>query len=320
MEKLRVAVVGHGFLGKWHVEKSIKCQEEGLCKLVGVVESNEEVKNKLVVQYPQLMIKSSLQEMLPLADVFFVIVPTSLHFKMVKEILSQGKHCFCEKPMTQTLPEAMELREIVFKSTGNFQVGHSERYHLIWQELLSSKMNRYLGTKSTVSFKRVAPFKGRATDVDVMSDLMIHDIDLMLHLFNEWPIEVSATGYKIRTSTYDYVEAIWKFASGRIVTISSGRNNVKEERTFDIISSEGHLQVDMHNCMIRLFDKTSPAVFEQSYQKRDHLLEEHREFYKAIINKRAPLIGAEDGFRAINLIEKVRESLQTQKSVSINKL
>src|SRR5690606_12256678 len=126
----------------------------------------------------------------------------STHFELVKYLLDNNKHVFCEKPLCSNDEEARKLKEIASTKDLVIQVGHSERFHEAW-EILRSKFQS-LKSPYTVRINRVAPFKGRATDVDVVQDLGIHDLELVLQLFTEIPVSVSGSGLKIRTKNWDH--------------------------------------------------------------------------------------------------------------------
>lgn len=321
IKKIKIAVIGYGFLGKWHVEKVLKlAQSENYVELVSIVEVSAEVRDRLKTQLPNVKIVGSLEEIIDQVDACIIVTPTSYHFNIAKSILQKGKHVFCEKPMTTTYLEAMELKRMAEEKKVVFQVGHSERFHLIWDRIKNSPLSELLREKSYARIERAAPFKGRATDVDVVRDLMIHDLDLLLFLFNEWPVTVEAVGYKIRTSNYDFVSCNLTFASGKKANIIAGRNHVEEVRKFDIQGTKGHLQVDMLNCKMKYFGPGHATVEIEEYQKRDHLLEEHRAFYQAILHSTNPPVTSLDGAKAVYLVDQVLASIEHNKIIHLEKL
>ena len=171
-----------------------------------------------------------------------------------------------------------------------------------------------------ITLKRVAPFKGRATDVDVIQDLMIHDLDLLVFLFKETPITVDAVGYKMRTKEYDYMSANFKFESGHRATITVGRNQTKEVRELEISNTTGTLHIDlMRNEITEARGSFEGPEFTKTipYEKRDHLKLEHQHFYHSIINHKAPIITLEDGITAVRPIDKVLESADKHREISL---
>ncbi len=325
MDQVRVAVIGYGFLGKWHVEKVLKCSNtDAPAELVAIVEVSSEIRDRLRVQFsaqfPKIKIVADVKEVIDEVDACIIVTPTSYHYPVAKEVLKKGKHVFCEKPMTTTYAESQELTKLAEDKGIVFHVGHSERFHLVWEQIKRGPYKQALRGPTWVRIDRAAPFKGRATDVDVVRDLMIHDLDLLLYLFDEWPITVEAIGYKIRTNNYDFVSSIVTFASGKKCFLTAGRNHVEEVRKFDIQGPHGHLQVDMHNCRLKFFGASHSATDVLDYQKRDHLLEEHRSFYQAIFGHTAPMVSAIDGARAVYLVDQVLKAIETGQIVSLAKL
>jgi predicted dehydrogenase len=241
MKKLKIAVIGYGHLGKWHCQKAESFPHISELKyIVEKFESNIELAKK---NHPNATVVRDLNECIDDIDAAFVVTPTSFHFEIVKQLLLKNKHVFCEKPLTEKKSEAKELKQILGTKNLVLQVGHSERFHNAWQ--MKENYLDYFKAPAHITLKRVAPFKGRATDVDVVSDLMIHDLDLLVFLFKEIPVSVDAVGYKMRTNKYDYMSANFKFSSGHRATITVGRNQTKEVRELEISNTTGTLLVDL---------------------------------------------------------------------------
>jgi predicted dehydrogenase len=161
--KVKVAVVGHGHLGRWHTQKADQLEDS---ELVAIVEpyNQEEIRK----QYPHVKVVNQLKDVIDEIDAAVIVTPTSTHFELTKYCLEHKKHVFCEKPLCSTYEEAQALGE--FTSGLKLQVGHSERCHQVW-ESVSPLIDKIEG-KKTLKINRFAPFKGRATDVDVVQDLM----------------------------------------------------------------------------------------------------------------------------------------------------
>lgn len=308
VDKVKVAIVGYGHLGRWHLDKALSFPE---VDVVGVVDPSPQTSDKLKERGLEVKVFSDLSDVIDLIDAAIVVAPTSLHFKLVSELVKKDKHVFCEKPMTSTYEEAMEIQGLLESRNTVFQVGHSERFHKIWQD--RDEFKHYLTTDCHFTLERQAAFKGRATDVDVVQDLMIHDLDLAYYLFKESPLSLKAKGYKIRTSYWDYVRAELSFPSGRTATIVSGRNYTHEVRSLSVMGSKGGLTVDLLNCksLMAPSDSTENHVLETSYEKRDHLLEEQQKFFTSIIKGDPVIVDIRDGVRAVSLVSKVLESLET---------
>lgn len=314
--KIKVAVIGYGHLGKWHCQKAESFPE--MAELRYIVEKFESGRELAHKNHPNAVVVDDISKCINDIDAAIVVTPTSFHFEIVEYLLKHNKHVFCEKPLTENTEQALHLKETLKGKNLVLQVGHSERFHNAWE--LKEQYLDYFKAPAHITLKRVAPFKGRATDVDVVQDLMIHDLDLLVYLFKETPISVDAVGYKMRTKKYDYVSANFKFKSGHRATITVGRNQTKEVRELEISNTTGTLLVDlMKNEIIEArgtfdgpeFTKTIP------YEKRDHLMLEHMHFYTSIKNGTPPVVSIDDGILAVRLIDKVLESADKNEKVQL---
>ena len=316
MSKIKIAIIGFGHLGKWHVQKALSFADKVEVKYI--VENFPAAIEAAKLAHPKISIANDIKNIINEIDAAFVVTPTSFHFDIVEYLMKNGKHVFCEKPVTTTLEQAHKLKAIKTNPGQIIQIGHSERFHQAWE--LMNQHSNFLIAPAHISLTRVAPFKGRATDVDVVSDLMIHDLDLLVFLFKEIPISVNAIGFKMRTNKWDYVTANFTFSSGHRATITVGRNQTKEVRELNISNVAGTLVVDLMKNEIHksLGSATGPDFVETiSYEKRDHLLLEHQYFYQSISNQTPPIVSLDDGIIAVNLIEKVLKSVETGLEVKI---
>lgn len=315
MNKVKVAVIGYGHLGRWHAQKAAQLEN---CELVAIVESYQVNKDKAEQAHPGVKVVNDIEEVLGEIDAAVVVTPTSTHFQLVEFLLENKKHVFCEKPLCSTSKEARALKEHLSDDIV-LQVGHSERFHQAW-EILNDDVSQIKGA-ATLKIERVAAFKGRATDVDVVQDLMIHDLDLTLFLLKRKVKSVRAYGHKIRTGKWDQVNAVLNFEDGSVAMVTSGRNHVHEVRSLEITHDNGCLFVDLFRNKI---SKASDSEFENGefvqefdYEKRDHLLLEQENFYNSIINKTSPVVGYQDGVAAIDLVQAVLNSLETGQEVEV---
>lgn len=315
-EKLKIAVIGYGHLGKWHAQKAESFPDMAVLKYI--VEKFPAGMEAAKLAHPNVQIVDDISKCIDDIDAAFVVTPTSFHFELVEYLLKNNKHVFCEKPLTETTSEALALKELLKNKKSVLQVGHSERFHQAWERKENYK--QFFQAPAHITLKRVAPFKGRATDVDVVQDLMIHDLDLLVFLFGETPVSVESVGFKMRTNRYDYVSSNFKFKSGNRATITVGRNQTKEVRELEISNKSGTLLVDLMRNEIQeaLGSVAGPEfVSLDKYEKRDHLLIEHRHFYEAIHNGTKPIVSLEDGLLAVKLIDKVIESVESGREVMI---
>lgn len=318
MNKVRIAVVGYGHLGKWHCQK-VEAHPE-LAEFVGIVEKFPAGQEAAKKAHPQVKVVDDLKHIIHDIDAAFVVSPTSTHFELVKFLLEHNKNVFCEKPLCSNDAEAAELKKIAEGRNVVLQVGHSERFHEAWDKLRDEL--HALPTPFTVRINRVAPFKGRATDVDVIQDLAIHDLDLLLFLFKQRPLEISAHGYKIRTTKWDHASIVVKLENDCHAFVTVGRNATREIRDLEVVSPKGMVSVDLfaNKIHIATHDKFEDGTFvkEESYGKRDHLLLEHKHFYESIRGKKPAIIGLNDGMNAVHLVDSALKSMETMSPVKVN--
>lgn len=318
MNKVKVAVLGYGHLGKWHCQK-VEAHKD-VAEFVAIVEKFPAGIEAAKTNHPNIRVVKDLSEVINDIDAAFVVTPTSTHFELVKYLLENNKHVFCEKPLCSNDQEASELLKIAKDKHVVLQVGHSERFHEAWEKLRDSFQK--LTPPYNIRINRVAPFKGRATDVDVVQDLAIHDLDLILHLFKQQPISISASGHKIRTTNWDHASITLKMDEGCEAHIVVGRNAVKEVRDLEVISKEGMVSVDLftnkilHATNSKYEDGT--FVKEEAYNKRDHLLLEHKHFYESIRSGKAAIIGLRDGLNAVHLVDCTLKALESKTAVPVN--
>ncbi|MFZ4714531.1 MAG: Gfo/Idh/MocA family protein [Bacteriovoracaceae bacterium] len=318
MDAIKVAIIGYGHLGKWH---ATKVEKSGKAKLYAIVESFPTNQDAAKIAHPQAKVVSSIDEVMHEIDAAFVVTPTSVHASLVQKLLAANKHVFCEKPLTSELIDAQKISTLVRDSKLVLQVGHSERFHEAW-EIIQNKYPEYLKAPVTMRIARYAPFKGRATDVDVVSDVMIHDMDLMVFLLQDKPKFVEASGLKIRTSKWDHALCHFTFKSGSVVSILSSRNHVKEVREVEITSHAGCLYLDLMTCEMFFApkDKTSQGEYVEkiAYNKRDHLQLEHDAFYNAILGLGKIPVTAHDGVYAVQMIDAALQSMESGEKVMIS--
>jgi predicted dehydrogenase len=317
LKKIRVAVLGYGYLGKWHCQK-VEAHTD-VAEFVAIVEKFPAGQDAARKNHPQVRVVSDISEVMNEIDAAFVVTPTSTHFELVKNLLNHQKHVFCEKPVCSNDTEANQLREIAAGKNVLVQVGHSERFHLAWEKLRAKFQS--LSTPFSVRINRVAPFKGRATDVDVVQDLAIHDLDLILHLFTPKPVSIRAHGYKIRTQNWDHASINLTLEDQCEALIVVGRNATKEVRELEVVSKEGMFTVDLFTnqifeaCSSKFPDNT--FVREESYEKRDHLLLEHKYFYESIRHSRPAIIDLKDGLNAVHLVDCTLKAMDTLTAVPV---
>ena len=318
MKKVRVAVLGYGHLGKWHCQK-VEANKE-FADFVAIVEKFPAGQEAARANHPNVKVVSDISEIINDIDAAIVVTPTSTHFELVTYLLKNDKNVFCEKPLCSNDEEAAALKQVAKEKKVVLQVGHSERFHEAWDKLRDRFQK--LTPPFTVKINRVAPFKGRATDVDVVQDLAIHDLDLILYLFKQKPISISAQGLKIRTNNWDHANIQVSLADRCEAFVVVGRNSVKEVRELEVMSQEGMILVDLF--ANKIYEATSSTfddgtfVKEETYSKRDHLLLEHQHFYNSILESRPAIIGLQDGLNAVHMVDCALKSMNLMTPVQVN--
>lgn len=318
MKKVRVAVLGYGHLGKWHCDKVAAHSE--FAEFVAIVEKSSVGQEVARTKHSNVKVVSDIDEVMNEIDAAIIVTPTSTHFELVSKLLKAGKHIFCEKPLCSNDEEANKLREIAKNSQLVLQVGQSERFHQAWEVLKDTFAK--LKAPYTVKINRFAAFKGRATDVDVIQDLGIHDLDLVNFLFPHKVKSVkSQAGYKIRTTKWDHALIDLKLEGGSRAYVTVGRNGVKEVRDLEVMSADGCIYVDLFTNKILLGSSSQyedgTYVKEMDYPKRDHLMLEHTHFYDSILNNKAAVVTLEDGLRAVHLVDCALKSLETNSRIDV---
>lgn len=316
MSKIKVAVLGYGHLGKWHCQKVDALDQAELVAIVEPFEANQKVAKE---NHPNAKIVNDILEVMNEIDAAIIVTPTSTHFELTKLLLQNQKHIFCEKPLCSSFEEVQALKPLL-NADKVLQVGHSERCHQAW-ELLENEFGN-IKKNFSIDINRVAAFKGRATDVDVVQDLMIHDLDLVMYLFNKKPTRLKAYGHKIRTGKWDHATCILEYSDGSYASITSGRNHVKEIRSLEVMHDGGCIFVDLFK---NSFQTSTNTTYEDDtfvkdfiYEKRDHLYIEHNNFYNAILGKEKEMVTYQDGADIVYLIDKVLESLSTSSFVELS--
>lgn len=306
---MKIALVGHGHLGKWHAEKINSIHRENFHSIVEVDQSrHSEIREK----YPNVMVTANLSEVLSLVDSVAIVTPTTFHHQLVVKSLSAGKNVFVEKPMTSTLEQSVEIKKLLEKNPNLiFQVGHSERFHSFWTDLLERED---FGQVKMARFDRLAPYKGRGDDVDIIFDLMIHDYDLINMLGFGEPISISAYGQSCHTKMIDYTFSSLDFGD-RKICVSASRSSATEKRLIEFVFPDGILEVDLMNGVVKR-SRQGIDVQEFKYEKRDHLYEEHLLFKRSVESGENNDLNVDVGLFSMKMLDLTFQSIQENKTVS----
>lgn len=296
---LKVAVIGVGHLGKWHAEKYAASPD---CELVAVVDSNLDVANA-IAQKHGIQACTDYRDILTEVDAISLAVPTNGHYKIAREILEAGIHCLVEKPITETVEQASELIEIAARKKLVLQVGHIERFNSVMLGI-----EEFLNQPQFIESTRLAPYSLRATDVCVILDLMIHDIDIILDLVNSPIRSISANGTSVLSNTTDIANARIEFENNCVANVTASRVGHKRERKLRIFSKELYISADFQEKILSI-NKKGKANNEVGikdiehqefrYDATDALNLEVHDFLNAIKTNGRPIVNGVDGRRAL---------------------
>lgn len=307
---LRTAVIGVGYLGRFHAQKYAQLSGS---KLVGVVDANTGARDKVATELGTRAF-GDYRELFGEVDAVSLAVPTPLHHSIGCELLRNGIDVLIEKPIATTVSEARELVDLAQTNGRVLQVGHLERFN---PAVLAAAER--LRTPRFVESHRLAPFKQRGTDVSVVLDLMIHDIDLIQELVGT-PIEsIDAVGATVFSGEIDIVNARLRFKGGCVANTTASRISLKQERKIRIFQDDAYLSVDMQQKILTVIRKKdaapveSPAqvsIEEESFDQGDALLAEIEAFLKAVRERSTPVVTGEDGLRALETAMKITALVQ----------
>jgi len=309
---LRTAVIGVGYLGRFHAQKYAQIPGS---KLVAVVDANADACGKVAAE---LCVKAvaDYRELFGAVDAVSLAVPTPLHHAIGCELLGNGIDVLIEKPIATTVAEARELVGLAKAHGRVLQVGHLERFN---PAVLAAAAR--LRTPRFVESHRLAPFKQRGTDVSVVLDLMIHDIDLIQELVGT-PIEsIDAVGASVFSGEIDIVNARLRFQGGCVANTTASRISLKQERKIRIFQDDAYLSVDMQQKILTVIRKKdaapveSPAqvsIEEESFDQGDALLAEIEAFLQAVRTRGTPVVSGEDGLRALETAMRITSQVAAQ--------
>jgi predicted dehydrogenase len=308
--RLRVGVVGVGHLGRFHVQKYTAQPE---VSLVGVVDVDQQKAAELASHY-QTEAFVDYRDLFGRVECVSIAVPTQLHHAIAQDFLRRGIDVLVEKPLTATGAEGRELVELAAQTGRILQVGHLERFNPALRSL-----SGILTTPRFIECQRVAPFVERGTDVDVVRDLMIHDLDVILSVVRSEPSSIEAFGVPVLTQEPDIANVRLRFASGCIANITASRVALKRERKMRIFQPDTYLVVDYGEHRIRICRREpgaeSGALPNLSFEERevggeDALEEEIRDFLRAVRTRTAPIVSGREGLQALELAEQIIASLE----------
>jgi predicted dehydrogenase len=228
--KVKVAVLGTGSLGQNHVRIYAELAADGQVELAGIFDTQTDTARKIAAKY-NVRIFSSIAEAAASADALNIVTPTTTHFELAKLLLQQGKHVLVEKPMTDSSEQAAELIEIAQQKNCVLQVGHVERFNPVFKYLETAAPEpRFIETL------RLSPFPARSTDIGVVLDLMIHDLDVVLAFVKSPVTSVDAVGVPVLSKSEDIANVRLRFANGCVANLAASRISPERMRKIRVFS------------------------------------------------------------------------------------
>ena len=325
MGMLKVGVLGVGHLGKFHLNN---WQEIDGVQLVGFYDPGDENALSVSEKY-QLQRYEDAEKLIDACDAVDIVAPTTAHFALAKSAIKKGKHVFVEKPLANTMDEARELVKLAKEANIKFQVGHVERFNPAFVAL-----HGYTISPMFIEVHRLAQFNPRGTDVSVILDLMIHDIDIILSLVNSNVKSISANGVAVMSDTPDIANVRMEFDNGCVANLTSSRISMKKMRKMRLFQKDAYIGIDFltkKTEIIRLNTATDENVFtfdiETNNGKKtiaiaNPLIEEGNAikmeleaFANAIINNTEPPVTVLDGFRAMDIAHQILEKIGNQNAL-----
>ncbi len=327
MKELNIGVVGTGHLGKLHTKMFKEIEN---CNLVGINDSNIEQANKVGEEFG-VNVFESINDLLNKVEAVSIAATTSAHYDLAKKCLNAGKHIFIEKPITATIPQAEEIVELADSLNLNIQVGHIERFN---PALVS--MEKYINDPKFIQTDRLAQFNPRGTDVAVVLDLMIHDIDIILSLIKSKVENIEASGVAVVSDNLDIANARILFENGAVANVTASRISQKKMRKMRIFQRDGYIALDFVTGVSEVYsllpvdqkvkegfisfgeigvgDKKKRLVYEQPEQKEINALQyELQLFVNSVLNKEKPVVTGNDGLRALRVAKIIIDKIESSK-------
>jgi predicted dehydrogenase len=303
---MKFGVVGVGYLGRFHAQKYFALAPT---EFVGVLDSNL-VAAEAVAKETSSKVFSDLKDFCKNIDAASIATSTKGHFEVAKFLLENGKSVLVEKPITETVAQAEELCHLAQKNGALLQVGHIERFNPVFVEGL-----KHIQSPRFIEARRAAPLRSRGADVDVVLDLMIHDIDLVTSIVRSPVVVDQVWGCSVVSEQLDQVRARLKFANGVVADILADRTSPVVERTFRVTQAGSHLFMDLGNLKISKseflgrFPKSVEPVksSEISIEKSDALQNEVASFISAVKGKHPVAVSGQEGLQALVLATEISQ-------------
>ncbi len=301
---VNVGVIGTGYLGRYHTEKYSNLAS---CELVGIVDSDENTAKEVASQYSNIPSYTEYSALYDKVDAVSIVTSTPSHYQIAKEFLSRGKHVLLEKPMTSTVSQAQELIAIANKHNSLLQIGHIERFN---PTVLA--MDEHMQQPKFIESHRLSSFKARGTDVNVILDLMIHDIDIILSIVKSDIESIQASGMSVLSDDIDIANARITFTNHCVANVTASRVSNKAERKLRLFQENAYFSADLGIHSLSIYTRENNEINAKNYnfEKSDALNTEIIHFIESIQNNTQPLVAGIDGLRALTTANQIANTIQ----------
>jgi predicted dehydrogenase len=316
---LKVGVIGAGHLGKFHLNNWAEI--EGI-QLIGFCDTDD-ANAKLVSEKYNLPRYLQAEELMDACDAIDIVAPTTFHFQLCEAAIKRGKHVFVEKPLAHTMDEARELVKLSKEANVKFQVGHVERFNPAFLSL-----QEYHLQPMFIEVHRLAQFNPRGTDVSVILDLMIHDIDIILSLVKSNVNYISANGVAVMSDTPDIANVRIEFDNGCVANLTSSRISMKKMRKMRLFQKDAYIGIDFLEKKTELIKLNTPgdrnvftfdietnngkktiAIANPNVPEVNAIKTELEAFRNAIINNTDTPVSVVDGYRAMDVAHQILDKI-----------
>ncbi len=311
---IRTAVIGVGYLGRFHAQKYAR---PGRFGARGYADPSEAARAAVAAEL-KVAAHADYRDLLGRVDAVSIVTPTASHHQVAKAFLESGASVLVEKPMTVTIAEGEDLIGIARSAKRILQVGHLERFNAAVLAVQPA-----LTVPRFIESARLAPFKHRGTDVDVVLDLMIHDIDLILSIVRSPVVAVDAIGSSVFSKEIDIANARLRFANGCVANATASRVSLKTERKLRLFQDDAYMSLDLQQKILTVIRKGAGVgadgmpqvtIDENTYEQGDALKSEIEAFLQAVATGAPPPVTGEDGLlalrTAVSIAEQVASSMQ----------
>jgi len=318
MKKLRAAVIGVGYLGNFHAQKYAALDS---VELVAVSDSDPARCSEIAAQLCTIAV-ADYRQLVGKVDLVSIVVPTVMHHEVAAFFLKHGVHVLLEKPITTTVAEAMDLIAIAEKNKLVLQIGHLERFNPAL-DAISSVLNR----PGFIDATRVAPYKPRGTDVSIVLDLMVHDLDIICTIIDSDVKTISASGACVYSNSPDIANARIEFKNGAVANVTASRISLQGERSIRFFQNDAYISVDFQNrkasiCRKGLLEPSSGVyvspIEEIAVPQRDQILAEIEAFIDSVLTGKPAVVSGQDGMKALEIAllieEKINENIALLRS------